>query len=135
MKCEKNTSLALAALVAAWFLSSAAAAQFNYFPGDDETRDGRFLALAGTDFATFNAPNAPYPSLVNDIGGAREAGSEAVLEALNLFDPQSAMTTFNYTPGSRLVNGRSRRPRPITACYRRSARSRPRSSTCSGTRT
>jgi len=56
-----------------------------------------------TDFATFSAPGAPYPNLVNDTGGIQERGSEAVLEALNQFDPSSGATTFNYTPGSRII--------------------------------
>ncbi len=53
------------------------------------------------DFATFTAPGSPF--LTIPITGATERGSDAILEALNLFDPDAGPTTFNYRPGSRIV--------------------------------
>lgn len=50
------------------------------------------------DFATFTAPNAPFRNI--QIQGATEAGSDAILEAFNSFDPS---TTFNFRPGARPV--------------------------------
>jgi hypothetical protein len=54
-----------------------------------------------TDFATFSATGGPFDSI--QISGAREPGSEAVLEGLNEFDPQSGPTTFSFRPGARPV--------------------------------
>lgn len=53
------------------------------------------------DFATFIAPGSPFQNI--PIQGATERGSDAILEALNQFDPQSGPTTFNFRPGSRIV--------------------------------
>lgn len=53
------------------------------------------------DFATFTAPGSPFQTI--PITGATERGSDAILEALNLFDPDAGPTTFNYRPGSRIV--------------------------------
>ncbi|WP_339733694.1 Calx-beta domain-containing protein [uncultured Gimesia sp.] len=53
------------------------------------------------DFATFTAPGSPFQNI--PIQGGTERGSEAILEALNQFDPLSGATTFNFRPGSRIV--------------------------------
>tara|TARA_R110002111_G_scaffold256979_3_gene324753 strand:- start:89044 stop:104352 length:15309 start_codon:yes stop_codon:yes gene_type:complete len=53
------------------------------------------------DFATFTAPGSPFQNI--PIQGGTERGSDAILEALNQFDPQAGPTTFNFRPGSRIV--------------------------------
>lgn len=53
------------------------------------------------DFATFTAPGSPFQNI--PIQGGIERGSDAILEALNQFDPQAGPTTFNFRPGSRIV--------------------------------
>lgn len=53
------------------------------------------------DFATFTAPGSPFQTI--PIQGGTERGSDAILEALNQFDPAAGPTTFNFRPGSRIV--------------------------------
>ena len=81
-----------------------------------------------TDFATFSAVGGRFDTI--PILGAIERASDAILEALNEFDPASGPTTFNYTPGSRPViilvtdepdNSRNSQPAALSALINNNA--------------
>ncbi|MDA1053261.1 MAG: Ig-like domain-containing protein [Planctomycetota bacterium] len=54
------------------------------------------------DFASFSAVGAPFDTMLTITGGT-ERTSDAILEALNGFDPRSGPTTFSLRPNARPV--------------------------------